>query len=103
MNDFPFSIFERLVPLEVNAFYSNEPGYIECLVTAKSIRKIMTGIYNSRVFTQKIIPIEKLSEEEKIELWEQTKAYAKGRLNKTELIELAKAVWCLANILDKNS
>lgn len=103
MNEFPLSFFDRLAAIQIECFYKNEPAFIENLVKAKSTRKMMTGIYNSKVCLNKIVPIEKLEEKEKNELWEQVKAYAQKRLNKNEMIELAKAVWCLANLLDKKN
>jgi hypothetical protein len=101
MSEIFLSFFDRLAAQQVESFYKNEPVYIECLVKFKSLRKIMLGIYNSQVSLNKILPIEKLNEGDKMELWEQTKTYSNNRLNKNEIIELAKTVWCLSNLLDE--
>lgn len=81
-------------------FMDDNEGYIECLITLAVPIKIMMLCYHGLIYEKSLVPINKLSDEERSKLWEEAKVYAKGRLDKNQLINLCCALHCLKSILN---
>lgn len=55
--------------------------------------------YKILVRQNRVTPIEKMSQSDKEVLWEQTKEFSKGRLNKEEMIRVARGLVALEYFL----
>jgi hypothetical protein len=73
-------------------FHWNNQNFIDCLVKFPVVRWTLTTAYNSLVFKKLITPIEMMEEKEKTEIKSMTIYYADGKLNKIQLVDLAKAL-----------
>lgn len=94
------NIYLEIGKAQVELFYQNNLDYINSLVTCDSIRGLMNSIYNFLTDTKKIEKIETLELEYRQSLWDQTKEYAAGRLDKKKAIELSKALYTLEYLLN---
>jgi hypothetical protein len=74
--------------------------YCEVRVTCYTPRQILLYAYHSLVRQRKIIPIEELLIEDKEIAWRTAKEFAKGRLGKKALIEVAQALLTLEYFLN---
>lgn len=71
----------------------------EILRDLPTVRETIAMVYSNMVGKRKIIPLEKMTPEQKSELWAICKPYTAG-LNREQVIDLSKAVWVLAELAE---
>lgn len=71
----------------------------EILRDHSTVRETIAMVYSNMVDKKKIIPLEKMTPEQKNELWAICKPYTVG-LSKEQAIDLSKAVWVLAELAE---
>lgn len=86
--------------LQVELFHENNEAYMSCLVTCDSTREVMHEVYNMLVRKDFIDPVEKLTTDEKQNLWTLTKEYAAGRIDKARMVMLSKSLIALEYLLN---
>lgn len=72
----------------------------ENIADFSTIRKILLTVYAAMISLYQMIPIEKITDEEKLELKKISAKYA-NKLNEKDRIDYCKAIWVLAEIVDR--
>ncbi len=80
-------------------FISDNIGYVNSIITCKVPRQILLDCYSVLTRSGILKPIEDMPKEEKRNVWETAKEFAKDRLDKDQLIELVKALISLEYFL----
>jgi hypothetical protein len=93
------SPFLDLAYKEAETFQNNNVAWMECLITCDCTKSIMELGYNILVRKGKIIPIEKMTQAEKENIWNSAREFSKGRLDKEGLIKVAKGLVTLEYLL----
>lgn len=103
-------IYEREMALrikigsELTAHYHSDPfAYTDFLVKSMPTRWLLFMSYNTLVLKKKLRPIEELSLELKNKLWYMTKEIGFGKLNTTDLIQLATCLYVTDYFLSQNT
>lgn len=91
--------FLNLAKQETEVFQQNHVAWMECLVTCDCTKSIMELGYKILVRQNKIIPIEKMAQTDKENLWEQAKDFAKNRLDREGLIKMCRGLITLEYFL----
>ena len=81
-------------------FTDNNLGYVESLITCVVPKKIMIMCYYILLRQKALIKIEDLPLDQKTTLWETSKYFDKGRLNKDQIVELAKCLYTVEYFLN---
>jgi hypothetical protein len=79
----------------VEQFEKDNQVFIESVVKFKSIRNFMVMVYNALVASNKILPIDKLEKDMKVNFWSDAKEFAAGRLDNEDCIKLSKILYVL--------
>lgn len=85
----------EIARVEVGRFNDDNEKYVEFLVVNEARRWVMFKTYNRLIENDKIIELGKLPEQKRKAIWEGAKELAKGRLDNTECIRLAKGLYVL--------
>lgn len=93
------SPFLDLAKKQSELFQQNNIVWMECLVTCECTKSIMELGYNILVRKNKIVPIEKMAQSDKENLWKTAKEFSKNRLDKNGLIKMAKGLVTLEYFL----
>jgi len=80
---------------QLNIFEQQSEAYFELLVTGLTQRTILSMFYFVSVRSKRLLPIEKLPESDKKDLWESAKDIAAGRLDNNQTIELSKCLYTI--------
>lgn len=91
--------FLNLARQEAETFQQNHVAWMECLVKCDCTKTIMELGYNILVRQNKIIPLEKMPQQEKENIWEQAKDFAMDRLDKEGLIRMCRGLIILEYFL----
>lgn len=84
---------------QLEIFEQNCEAYFELLSTAATQRTILSMFYFVSVRSKRIMPIDKLVESDKRDLWESAKEIASGRLDHNQTIELSKCLYTISCFL----
>lgn len=93
------SPFLELAKKQVELFQNDNSAWMECLVTCDCTKSIMELGYNILVRQNKIIPIEKMYQTDKENIWNAAREFSRGRLNKQGLIKMSKGLVVLEYLL----
>lgn len=84
------------------AFDKNPDVFVSCLVKFDSIRNTMHTVYLHMVALNVVEPLENLDYNIRVEIWNQTKDFAKGSdMDRETMIRLSKALYALEYFLNE--
>lgn len=93
------SPFLDLARKEAETFQKDNVAWMECLVTCECTKTIMELGYKILLRQNKIIPIEKMAQTDKENLWGQARDFAKNRLDIEGLIKICRGLITLEYFL----
>jgi len=88
-----------LAQKQTQLFTADNIAYSEILVTCYVPRHLLVCAYRCLVRTRRLIAIEQLSQAQKEEAWQTAKDIARGRLSRSNLVEVVQALLALEYFL----
>lgn len=84
---------------QVDLFHNSNDAYVSGMVRSTPARYPMGHVYSELISKKKLTPVDKLSEEEMRDLWQQTQYYADGKLGNRPLTQLMIVLYTLNFLL----
>ena len=79
--------------------YAEGKIQLKGIIEMSSIKRMFLDYYDTKVFMGKLIPLEELPQDVKLELWEMTKEF----LNKETRIQACKVLWVMNKLAENES
>lgn len=93
-------LFVELGKKQVDMFSSNHLTYMNCIVTCEGMRNIMMTVYKSLVHSKRLIALEEMPQDHKLQVWETAKEISNGRMDKKGTIQLSKILYTIEYYLN---
>lgn len=86
---------------QADLFMRDNIKYIDGLIGCESVRGMMVSLYKILINRGLLTAIEHLTTEHKTDLWEQTKEFANGKLDRDNMISLSRSLYTMEYFLNQ--